>query len=260
MRTGSATRPRRTRRTTSRGCGSRKPASRSRSTRPGTCSAMHGSDRRRSGPGHTSTRFPRAASSTARSASSPRSRRSSGRAAGTVAVFRDEERGCAGSRAPGRARRAAGRVPRDAHRARPAAAAADAPLGIVTGIVGVSRGSIVVDGHAGHAGTTPMDARDDALVKAAERMLAMRDVARSIDGAVATVGRARGRARRGERDPRARDDVGRRAGGNRRVAACGWSRSSASSRPTGRCRRRWTRGCRACCARRSRPAAFRPSS
>jgi allantoate deiminase len=107
---------------------------------------------------------------------------------GTVAVFRDEERGCAGSRALV----ARGELP-DAFlemhiEQGPRLAAADAPLGVVSSIVGVSRGTIVIQGVAGHAGTVPMDARDDALVKAAERMLAMRDVARSIDGAVVTVG------------------------------------------------------------------------
>ena len=107
---------------------------------------------------------------------------------GSVVVFRDEERGCAGSRALV----ARGELPEafvELHIEQgPRLANADAPLGIVTGIVGVSRGTLVVEGQAGHAGTVPMDARDDALVKAAERMLAMRDLARSIDGAVVTVG------------------------------------------------------------------------
>ncbi len=107
---------------------------------------------------------------------------------GSVVVFRDEERGCAGSRALV----AEGRLPEaflEMHIEQgPRLAAAGAPLGLVSGVVGVSRGTIVVEGHAGHAGTTPMDVRDDALVKAAELMLRMRDVARSIDGAVVTVG------------------------------------------------------------------------
>jgi hydantoinase/carbamoylase family amidase len=70
----------------------------------------------------------------------------------------------------------------------PRLAAAEAPLAIVTTIVGVSRGTLVVEGRAGHAGTTPMDAREDALVAAAELVLHVRDAARAIDGAVATVG------------------------------------------------------------------------
>jgi allantoate deiminase len=107
---------------------------------------------------------------------------------GTVVVFRDEERGCAGSRALV----ARGELPDaffEVHIEQgPRLADAGAPLGIVSSIVGVSRGTIVVEGKAGHAGTTPMDARDDALVKAAERMLRLRDVANSIAGAVVTVG------------------------------------------------------------------------
>ena len=107
---------------------------------------------------------------------------------GSVVVFRDEERGCSGSRALV----AGGRLPQaflEVHVEQgPRLAGAGAPLGIVTGVVGVSRGTVVVNGRAGHAGTTPMDVRDDALVKAAELMLRMREVARSIDGAVVTVG------------------------------------------------------------------------
>lgn len=61
-----------------------------------------------------------------------------------------------------------------------------APLGIVTAIAGQARGSVVFEGRARHAGTTPMDERSDALVEAAEFVLRVRDSAR--DGAVATVG------------------------------------------------------------------------
>jgi allantoate deiminase len=62
----------------------------------------------------------------------------------------------------------------------------DEPLGIVTTIAGQARGSVTFEGRAGHAGTTPMDERADALVEAAEFVLRVRDSAR--DGAVATVG------------------------------------------------------------------------
>jgi len=109
--------------------------------------------------------------------------------AGSVVVFRGEEVGCVGSTA----RAARGPLPAaflELHIEQgPRLAYADAPLGIVTGVVGVSRGDIVVDGTAGHAGTTPMDARDDALVKAAGEILRIRETATTIDGAVATVGR-----------------------------------------------------------------------
>jgi acetylornithine deacetylase/succinyl-diaminopimelate desuccinylase-like protein len=107
---------------------------------------------------------------------------------GSVAVFRGEEVGCLGSRA----RVADGRLPDafvEVHIEQgPRLASAEAPLGIVTAIVGVSRGTLVVEGRAGHAGTTPMDSRDDALVAAAELVIRVRDTARAIDGAVATVG------------------------------------------------------------------------
>ena len=67
--------------------------------------------------------------------------------------------------------------------------AAGAPLGLVTAIAASARGEIVFDGREGHAGTTPMEARDDALVAAAEFVLRLREAAAGVDGAVATVGR-----------------------------------------------------------------------
>lgn len=60
------------------------------------------------------------------------------------------------------------------------------PLGVVTAIAGQARGAKVFEGRADHAGTTPMDARADALVEAAQFVLHVRACAR--DGAVATVG------------------------------------------------------------------------
>jgi hydantoinase/carbamoylase family amidase len=60
------------------------------------------------------------------------------------------------------------------------------PLGVVTAIAGQARGVVTFEGRAGHAGTTPMEAREDALVKAAEFVLRVRAAPR--DGAVATVG------------------------------------------------------------------------
>ena len=70
----------------------------------------------------------------------------------------------------------------------PTLLAADAPLGVVTAIVGYVRGRRTFSGTAGHAGTTPMEVREDALVQAAEFVLHARDAARGIEGAVATVG------------------------------------------------------------------------
>jgi allantoate deiminase len=71
----------------------------------------------------------------------------------------------------------------------PRLAAAGAPVGVVTGIVGYARGEVVVDGAPGHAGTTPMELRDDALVKAARGIVRLEEEARGIPDAVATVGR-----------------------------------------------------------------------
>ena len=106
-----------------------------------------------------------------------------------VVAFRDEERGCFGSLALGDGC-APGPLPRAARRAGARCSRRrGAPLGVVTGIVGSTRRELVFEGTAGHAGTTPMDARDDALAKAAEFVLRARDAARAIDGTVATVGR-----------------------------------------------------------------------
>jgi acetylornithine deacetylase/succinyl-diaminopimelate desuccinylase-like protein len=60
------------------------------------------------------------------------------------------------------------------------------PLGVVTAIAGQARGKRVFEGRADHAGTTPMDARADALVDAARFILHVRECAR--EGTVATVG------------------------------------------------------------------------
>jgi len=49
------------------------------------------------------------------------------------------------------------------------------PVGIVEGIVCISRYFIHVAGKAGHAGTTPMRLRDDALVKAARIITSVND-------------------------------------------------------------------------------------
>jgi allantoate deiminase len=106
-----------------------------------------------------------------------------------VVAFRDEERGCAGSQGRVEAGDLPGAYLELHHEQGPRLAVVGAPLAVVTGIVGYVRGERVVEGRAGHAGTTPMDVREDALVRAAEEILRIRDVARSIEGAVATVGR-----------------------------------------------------------------------
>jgi acetylornithine deacetylase/succinyl-diaminopimelate desuccinylase-like protein len=113
-----------------------------------------------------------------------------GRSARTlgVVVFRDEETGCHGSRwrvqhapLPG--------VFVELHVEQgPRLERAAAPLGVVTSIAGIVRATREFEGRADHAGTTPMDVRDDALAAAAEYVLCVRDVAGAIEGAVATVG------------------------------------------------------------------------
>jgi len=60
------------------------------------------------------------------------------------------------------------------------------PLGVVTSIAGQARAAVVFEGRADHAGTTPMDAREDALVAAAAFILKVR--AAPTGAAVATVG------------------------------------------------------------------------
>jgi allantoate deiminase len=63
-------------------------------------------------------------------------------------------------------------------------------IGVVTGIAAQLRYQITVTGMAGHAGTTTMTLRSDALVAAAEMVLAAESVARdAASDVVATVGR-----------------------------------------------------------------------
>jgi N-carbamoyl-L-amino-acid hydrolase len=65
-------------------------------------------------------------------------------------------------------------------------------IGVVEGIVGIRRWNGVVRGVANHAGTTPMDQREDALLGAARLVEAVNRVVTSIPGTqVGTVGRIR---------------------------------------------------------------------
>jgi allantoate deiminase len=63
------------------------------------------------------------------------------------------------------------------------------PVGVVSAIAGQNRYAITFKGEAGHAGTVPMNQRRDALVAAAELVLAAEAEGRSGDGLMATVGR-----------------------------------------------------------------------
>ena len=61
-------------------------------------------------------------------------------------------------------------------------------MGVVAAIAGQSRFKLTWTGKAGHAGTTPMKLRRDALAGAAEFALAAEKLGRDTDGLVATVG------------------------------------------------------------------------
>ena len=64
------------------------------------------------------------------------------------------------------------------------------PIGVVEGIVAIHRYDVTVEGVANHAGTTPMDGRQDALVAASRLVLAVRQIASERAGRqVGTVGR-----------------------------------------------------------------------
>jgi allantoate deiminase len=61
-------------------------------------------------------------------------------------------------------------------------------IGVVTAIAGQTRMRLTFTGRAGHAGTTPMSLRRDALCAAAEFISSVEAVGRSGHGLVATVG------------------------------------------------------------------------
>ncbi len=68
----------------------------------------------------------------------------------------------------------------------------DIDIGVVEGIVGIRWWDVTIEGFANHAGTTPMNRRQDAMVSAAQLTLAVNKVATSMEGRqVATVGRIR---------------------------------------------------------------------
>ncbi|MGB8952013.1 MAG: M20 family metallo-hydrolase [Candidatus Aminicenantales bacterium] len=63
-------------------------------------------------------------------------------------------------------------------------------IGIVEGIVGITRAEVTVEGVANHAGTTPMDMRQDALLGASHFIIAVNTIVRNMSGRqVGTVGR-----------------------------------------------------------------------
>lgn len=70
----------------------------------------------------------------------------------------------------------------------PVLEAENLPLGVVTAIAGQTRARVYLTGEAGHAGTTPMRMRRDALAGAAECVAHVERRALEEDGLVATVG------------------------------------------------------------------------
>jgi len=67
--------------------------------------------------------------------------------------------------------------------------AANESIAVVEGIIGQSRLRFIFEGHANHAGTTPMPLRHDALAAAAQWITAVEQYAATHNPLVATVGR-----------------------------------------------------------------------
>jgi N-carbamoyl-L-amino-acid hydrolase len=64
-------------------------------------------------------------------------------------------------------------------------------LGVVTGIVGIHRYRVIVEGRPNHAGTTPMDMRFDALTGASQMVLELESICREkfTEPVVGTIGK-----------------------------------------------------------------------
>jgi N-carbamoyl-L-amino-acid hydrolase len=63
-------------------------------------------------------------------------------------------------------------------------------IGVVEGIVGIEEWEVTVEGFANHAGTTPMGKRQDALIAAAQYVIAVNESVKSFEGRqVGTVGK-----------------------------------------------------------------------
>ncbi|WP_447555074.1 allantoate amidohydrolase [Vreelandella sp. EE22] len=65
----------------------------------------------------------------------------------------------------------------------------DHAVGIVTALTGIERHQVTLSGKAGHAGTTPMSLRSDALVGAAEMVVAIDRVLQETEELVGVVGK-----------------------------------------------------------------------
>lgn len=64
----------------------------------------------------------------------------------------------------------------------------DHAVGVVTSLTGIERHRVTVSGKAGHAGTTPMPGRHDALVGASEMVLAVDRVLQTTQDLVGVIG------------------------------------------------------------------------
>lgn len=63
-------------------------------------------------------------------------------------------------------------------------------IGVVEGIVGIVHWEVVVEGFANHAGTTPMNMRQDALLASSKLVIAVNEVINSLPGnQVGTIGK-----------------------------------------------------------------------
>jgi N-carbamoyl-L-amino-acid hydrolase len=63
-------------------------------------------------------------------------------------------------------------------------------IGVVEGIVGIVHWEVTVEGFANHAGATPMNMRQDALLAASQFIIAVNEVINSVKGTqVGTVGK-----------------------------------------------------------------------
>ena len=63
-------------------------------------------------------------------------------------------------------------------------------IGVVEGIVGIERWEVTVEGFANHAGSTPMNMRQDALLAASQFIVAINEVINNVKGnQVGTVGK-----------------------------------------------------------------------
>jgi N-carbamoyl-L-amino-acid hydrolase len=65
----------------------------------------------------------------------------------------------------------------------------DAPVAVASSVLAHGRWRLAFDGQGNHAGTTLMADRDDPMIAASAAVLAVREVAASLPGARATVGR-----------------------------------------------------------------------